>query len=207
MLRLERLLNYIYYHPNAQIIYRPSDMQLHVHTDASYLSEPDSRSRAAGVSTCGPIIFNGLDQPYSVNGPIRITSAIIPSVVGSAMEAEYAGMYTNAQDATVDRQSDSLLDLGHPQNPTNMRYDNTTAGSVANRTAKVKRSKAIDMRYHWIQDRIQQGHFKLNWAPGSHNLADFPSKAHPIHHFEAMLPLFINYPTPDGSTPSVEKVC
>jgi hypothetical protein len=121
------------------------------------------------------------------------------------MEAEYAGMYTNAQDATVDRQS--LLDLGHPQSPTAMRFDNTTAGSLANRTAKVKRSKAIDMRYHWIQDRVQQGHFKLNWAPGSHNLADFPSKAHPIHHFEAMRPIFVTYPTPDALQTSVEKVC
>lgn len=205
MKQLERVLNYIYYHPDAQIIYRPSDMQLHVHTDASYLSEPLSRSRAAGFSTCGPIVFNGIDKPHSVNGPIRVTSAIIPSVVGSAMEAEYAGMYTNAQDATVDRQS--LLDLGHPQTPTDMRYDNTTAGSLANRTAKVKRSKAIDMRYHWIQDRVQQGHFKLGWAPGKHNLADFPSKAHPIHHFEAMRPLFVNYPTPDALQTSVEKVC
>ena len=205
MLNLERLLNYIHHHSDAQIIYRPSDMQLNVHTDASYLSEPNSRSRAAGVSTCGPIIFNGIDKPYSVNGPIRVTSTIIPSVVGSAMEAEYAGMYTNAQDATVDRQT--LLDLGHPQTATDMRYDNITAGNLANRTAKVKRSKAIDMRYHWIQDRVQQGHFKLTWAPGMHNLADFPSKAHPIHHFEAMRPIFITHPTPDASSPSVEKVC
>ena len=121
------------------------------------------------------------------------------------MEAEYAGMYTNAQDATVDRQT--LIDLGHPQIATNMRYDNTTAGNLANRTAKVKRSKAIDMRFHWIQDRVQQGHFKLNWAPGTHNLADFPSKAHPIHHFEAMRPLFVTYPTPDAYQTSVEKVC
>lgn len=205
MKNLDRTLNYIYHHPDAQIIYRPSDMQLHVHSDASYLSEPESRSRAAGVSTCGPIIFNGIDKPYYVNGPIRITSSIISSVVGSAMEAEYAGMYTNAQDATVDRQT--LLDLGHPQIATNMRYDNTTAGNLANRTAKVKRSKAIDMRFHWIQDRVQQGHFKLNWAPGTHNLADFPSKAHPIHHFEAMRPLFVTYPTPDAYQTSVEKVC
>ena len=205
MKKLERLLNYIHYHPHAQIVYRPSNMQLHVHTDASYLSEPLSRSRAAGFSTCGPIIFNGIDLPYSINGPIRVSSAIIPSVVGSAMEAEYAGMYTNAQDATVDRQS--LLDLGHPQAPTDMRYDNTTAGSLANRTAKVKRSKAIDVRYHWIQDRVQQGHFKLNWAPGSNNLADFLSKAHPIHHFEAMRPIFVTYPTPDALQTSAEKVC
>jgi hypothetical protein len=114
-------------------------------------------------------------------------------------------MYINAQHAEVDRQT--LEDLGHPQTPTTLVYDNDPAGRIAEQTAKIRRSKAIDMRYHWIQDRIQQGHFKLNWAPGSHNLADFPSKAHPIHHFEAMLPLFINYPTPDGSTPSVEKVC
>jgi hypothetical protein len=109
------------------------------------------------------------------------------------MEASYASLYLNAQDATVDRQT--LIDLGHPQYSTLITYDNSTAGNLANKTAKVKRSKAIAMKYHWIQDRIEQGDFKIQWAPGPTNLADFPSKAHPIHHFKAMRRYFITLPT------------
>jgi hypothetical protein len=193
MLLLNRLLNYIAQYPNATIVYRPSNMQLHLHSDESYLSEPLSRSRSAGFSTCGAIIFNGINKPSSINGPIRTTSSIIPTVVGSAMEASYAALYMNAQDATVDRQT--LADLGHPQCSTLITYDNSTAGNLANRTAKVKRSKAVAMRYHWIQDRIEDGHFKIQWAPGALNLADYPSKAHPIHHFCSHRRYFITLPT------------
>ena len=167
-------------------------MQLHVHSDESYQSDPNSRSRSAGFSTCGPIVFTGAEHPSSVNGPIRVSTSIIPSVVGSATEASYAALYINAQDAEVDRQT--LEDLGHPQQPTLITYDNAPAGKIANRTAKIRRSKAIDMRYHWIQDRVEQGHFKTKWKPGPHNLADYPSKAHPIHHFKALRPFFISLP-------------
>ena len=42
------LLNYAASHPHATIRYRASGMVLHIHSDASYLSEPCSRSRAGG---------------------------------------------------------------------------------------------------------------------------------------------------------------
>jgi hypothetical protein len=47
----------------------------------------------------------------------------------------------------------------------------------------VKRSKAIDMRYHWVRDRVQQGDYKVLWLEGKRNLADYFTKAHaPAHH-------------------------
>jgi hypothetical protein len=131
-----------------------------------------------------------------MGGPIRVSTTIIPTVVNSAMEASYAAMYLNALNATVDRQT--LSDLGHPQEPTIITYDNTAAGNMANKTAKVKRSKAIDMRYHWIQDRMQSGEFRINWKPGPHNIADFPSKAYPVHHFLTMRPLMYNNNNPQA---------
>ena len=30
-----------------------------------------------------------------------------------------------------------------------------------------------DMKYHWIRDRIKQGHFSVVWRKGADNLADF----------------------------------
>ena len=42
------LLNYASTHLNAKICYMASDMILYIHSDASYLSEPRSRSRAVG---------------------------------------------------------------------------------------------------------------------------------------------------------------
>eukprot|EP00957_Ditylum_brightwellii_P120381 9185224-Ditylum_brightwellii.AAC.1 len=40
------LLNYATTHPNAVICYHRSDMILKIHSDASYLSEREARSRA-----------------------------------------------------------------------------------------------------------------------------------------------------------------
>ena len=45
-----QLLDYVAMHPDAGIRYHVCDMILAVHTDASYLSEPGGKSRAAGIS-------------------------------------------------------------------------------------------------------------------------------------------------------------
>ncbi len=116
MKQLDRFLNYIAHHKYATIICCPSNMQLHVHSDESYCSKPKSRSRSAGFSTCGPIDFTGPNNKSQINGPIRTTSVIIPSVVTSGTEASNASLYLNAQDAEVDRPT--LRDLGHPQDAT-----------------------------------------------------------------------------------------
>ena len=42
------LINYAATHPDATICYSASNMILHVHSDASYLSEPKSRISAGG---------------------------------------------------------------------------------------------------------------------------------------------------------------
>ena len=84
----------------------------------------------------------------------------------------------------------TLTDMGYPQGPTPIVYDNTIAGKMVNNTCKLRRSRAIDMRFHWIRDRVAQGHFTMVWRPGTQNLADFLTKAHPVHHFTAMAPFF-----------------
>jgi hypothetical protein len=43
---LVHFLNYSATHPNASILYRASDMILHTHSDASYLTEPEAHSQA-----------------------------------------------------------------------------------------------------------------------------------------------------------------
>ena len=78
------------------------------------------------------------------------------------------------------------MDLGYPQHTIQMISDNSCAVGIANNTVKQKRSKAIDMRYHWIRDQVQQRKISVIWKPGSENLADFFTKAHPVHHHKTM---------------------
>jgi hypothetical protein len=64
-----------------------------------------------------------------------------------------------------------------------METDNTTATGYSNGTIKQKRTKAMDMRFYWIKDRVKQGQFNVYWDPGYQNLADYFTKHHsPAHH-------------------------
>jgi hypothetical protein len=46
---VKKLLNYGSAHPDATVRYHASDMCLHIHSDSSYLSEANARSRAGGT--------------------------------------------------------------------------------------------------------------------------------------------------------------
>jgi hypothetical protein len=95
----------------------------------------------------------------------------------SAAEAECGGLYMNAKEAVPMRIT--LEELNHPQPATPMRTDNSTADGIMNKTVKQKQSKSMDMRFYWLQDRVEQGQFKFFWAPGKINLADYHSKVQP----------------------------
>ena len=193
MLAVERFLQYAACHPNARITYTASDMQLAIHSDASFNGEPNSRSRAAGLFTLGAIKYDGNPDlpPTSLNGPVDLLCKQIPTVCASAAEAEYAALFLNAQQGEKIRQI--LEDLGYPQKPTVITYDNAVSGKLALRQCKQRRSKAIALRYHWIRDRIAMGHFQLQWQPGTHNLADFLTKPHPVYHHRRMSKFFVHY--------------
>ena len=72
--------------------------------------------------------------------------------------------------------------MHHPQPPTPIQVYNSTAVGIANKSIKQKRSKDMDMRFHWIQDIILQEHFNVSWKPGPTNLVYYHSKHHPNPH-------------------------
>jgi hypothetical protein len=43
--------------------------------------------------------------------------------------------------------------MGHKQPPTPLQTDNSTADGVINGKIQPKRTKAMDMRFHWLRDR------------------------------------------------------
>ena len=51
--------------------------------------------------------------------------------------------------------------MGHPQPPTPIQVDNTTAQRFIDGTIKEKRTKSIDMKYYWLKNREQQQEFKF----------------------------------------------
>ena len=87
--------------------------------------------------------------------------------------------------------------MGHPQPATPMATDNSTASGIATDTVKQKRSKAIDMRFYWIRDRVRQGQFRIFWSLGATNRADYFSKHHPASHHQAIRSTFL-YSSPSN---------
>ena len=110
--------------------------------------------------------------------------------MSSAMKAEVGASFLTAQEACPI--CITLEEMGHPQSPTPIQVDNTTAAGFANGRIKHKRSKAIKMRFHWICDRVNQKQFAIYWTPGDSNLrADYVAKHHPAsHHKELQNDLF-----------------
>jgi hypothetical protein len=187
------LLNYASSNPNATLKYFASDMTLHIHSDGSYLSERKARSRGGGHFFLSDRSHTPAKPPTVTpkpNGAIYSLSRIIRNVMGSAAEAEIASSYLNGQEAIPIRTT--LEEMGHPQPPTPMQVDNSTAEGFANDTIKQKRSKAIDMRFYWIQDRTRQGQFLIYWRPGADNLADYHTKHHSAAHHRLMRPKFLH---------------
>jgi hypothetical protein len=172
-----KLLNYAATHPDATVRFKASAMILHIHSDASYLSEPKARSRVGGYFYLG----NGTHNP-PINGAIHVVSQIMTNVMASAAEAEVGGLFINGQTACPIRSA--LEFLGHPQPATIIITDNECAKGIANDTVKQKRSKAIDMRFYWIRDRVAQKQFEVLWQKGSENLADYFTKHHPASHHQ-----------------------
>jgi len=179
-------LNYAATHPNARIRYTKSGMVLWIESDASYLSVEFARSRIGGYFYLSNHSPKMNPKP---NGPLHVQSKILKHIVSSAAESEIGGLYENAKLACVIR--NTLNELGYPQSPTPIKADNSTAVGFANRTIKRKFTKAIDMRFYWLRDRINQKQFLIYWKPGKENKADYFTKHHSPDHHKIMRPFYV----------------
>ena len=176
-------LNYAATYPNASITYKASGMTLHADSDASYLSVTKARSRVGGhfyLSNASPQPNLAPTQTPTPNAPLHTVCGILRNVMLLAAEAEVRALFENGKEAVV--LQTTLMELNHPQPPTPIKTDNSTASGIVNNTLKQRRSKAMDMRFYWVRDRVQQGQFVIYWRPGVENLADYFTKHHPAQH-------------------------
>jgi hypothetical protein len=128
----------------------------------------------------GPDIPSADTTAPPFNAPILVNSSIIKAVLSSAAEAELGALFFNAKDGCSLRTT--LIDMGYPQPATPIQADNACAVGIANDTVRQKRSKAIDMRFYWVRDRVKEKQFVVYWQKGSDNDADYFTKHHPPSH-------------------------
>jgi hypothetical protein len=125
-----QMLDYLATHPHATIRHHASGMILHIHSDASYVSVSNARSRLGGLFFLG----NKSPKQETLSGSILNIAAVITNVVASASESEVGAGFHNTQSGAPLRFT--LTEPGHTQPPTPLRRDKSTAYGIVNKTIK-----------------------------------------------------------------------
>ncbi len=94
MVLCKQFLDFMATQEDAVLTYRASDMVLAIHSNAWYLSEPESRSRAGGH-----MFMAGKDETPINNGAVLNILQMIRAIVSSAAEAELGALFINAKTA------------------------------------------------------------------------------------------------------------
>ena len=119
-------------------------MVLSIDSDAAYLVAPKARSRIAGYFYLSKGRTQSMTPP--LNGAVLVECKTLRHVVASAAE-----IFHNAQIAVLVRRM--LRALDHPQPPTPIKTDNSTANGFIHNNIHQKRSKSWDMRYYWLREK------------------------------------------------------
>ena len=121
-------------------------MILAAHSDAGFNNESKARSCAEAH-----IFLSKNDPKPEWNGAILTISLIIKFVMSSATEAELGALYITAKEMFPIRQT--LIEMGWKQPPSPIQTNNLTAAGVINKTIIQRKSKFMDLRFHWLRCR------------------------------------------------------
>ena len=130
-------------YPNKGIPYIARNMRLEAHSDAAYLNVSKACIRS------GAHIFLSEEEPKSgYNGPILTIVQIIKFVMSSAAEAELAVLFITAKDMLSLHQTFNKMKF--PQGHSSTQTNNSTTVGVTSNTIVSKRTKCMDMKFHWL---------------------------------------------------------
>jgi hypothetical protein len=136
------------------------------YADADWASDINDRKSTSGyVFTLG-------------GGAISWSSKKQTTVALSSTEAEYIAGAHAAKEAIWLRQL--LTELGQDMSfPTTLHVDNQSAIAIARNPEFHKRTKHIDVRYHYLRQVIDNGSLQLKYTPTQEQVADVFTKGLP----------------------------
>ena len=162
-LAASRLLVYLKKSKNKGLFYSGSSLNLHVYSDSDWASDLDTRR-----STSGYVVM-------MAGGPISWMSKLQSIVATSSMEAEYISAYLSVQEVTWVRAVLHYLELTRDK-PTTLLIDNKSAIDLAHNPVHHQRSKHIDIKYHWLRDKVADGTIAMLHVPTTDQRADIMTK-------------------------------
>ena len=155
----------------ALVLGGANPLTLHAYSDADWAGDTDRRR-----SRTGYCIFLG-------SSLIVWCSKLQLSTALSTMEAEYMALSATCQDVIWLRKL--ISEMGHRQNQATTVYeDNTSCMAVASSESYHPGIRHIDIRYHFIQDRITEiKDIALEYKPTGEMIADLFTKQLPFPAF------------------------
>jgi len=136
---------------------------LHMYSDSNWASDTVDRCSITGYIS------------YFGSAPISWSSWKQPTVALSTMEAEYMALAKATCKAIWLRKLSS--ELGIPTNsPTTIFIDNQSAMHFAENPVFHGRSKHIDIRHHFVHERLASNEVILNHCASKENVADMFTK-------------------------------
>lgn len=150
-----------------------SDGELDLFSDADWGASLIDRRSISGYTA------------FFANGPVSWSSRKQPTVALSSMEAEFMALARTTCEAIWLRELSS--ELGVPTTgPLSIKVDNDAAMMFAESVAFHARSKHIDIRYHFVRERVASNEVRLTHCASEDNLADILTKALPRPLFEKL---------------------
>jgi hypothetical protein len=117
-------------------------------------------------------------------------SRLQPAVALSSAESEYMAASAAAQEAIHLRAL--LASLGFPQeDPTVIWDDSQGCIAMSKNPIQHKRTKHIDIRYHFVREAVERKDIKLCYIPTQEQLADLLTKAVPKGTVQKLRPLLL----------------
>ncbi|KAL4123438.1 hypothetical protein QTP88_015616 [Uroleucon formosanum] len=171
---VKRIFKYLKGTFNYGLIYDSSlTPKLRGYSDADYAGDTTTRR-----STSGFIFMMG-------DGIVAWCSQRQKSVVLSTTEAEYIALSQLIQELTW--LTLLINDLLETQGDTPVLYaDNQSAIKLVKIPEYHKRTKHIDVRYHYIREKFSEGMFSLEYVPSKEQLADILTKSIPQPRFQEL---------------------
>lgn len=166
--KAKRIFGYLAINKDRALRFKKSDMIIRAHSDASYQSETNARSRSGGY------IYMGNKDDNTHNGPILVLSKIQDNNGTCTAEAEYIAAFQTAQQILYIRRLAERMVF--PQETTILEVDNKAAHGLANKINQGKKLRHIATRYHWLQDQIRLRNINVIWKSGKTNFADYATK-------------------------------
>jgi hypothetical protein len=82
--------------------------------------------------------------------------------------------------------------MGHKQDTTELKTDNSTIDGIINNTVQQKRCKTMDMIFYWVKDKVEQDQLNVGWATGDTNMGDYFTNHHSPAHHKRTLPFYLH---------------